>query len=155
VPVFAAEPERLSLTEPSDFTPTISQGARVVISFNIQVPEARATLADNIAQFVQGKHELLPALEQALEGMKPGEEKRVELGPDQAFGPYDDAKKTTIPRDTLPREIQPGTILTSRDGHPFTVVELNEQQAVIDYNHPLAGKRLVFDVKVLKVERPS
>lgn len=150
----AEEAGRLSLTEQADPRPAITQGSKVIIAFNIVVPDAHATLADNVAQFVQGKHELLPALEQELEGMRPGDRKKIELGPDQAFGPYDDAKKQSVPRATLPQDVKPGAIVTGGD-RPFTVVEMKDDQAVVDYNHPLAGKRLQFDVKVLSVERPG
>jgi FKBP-type peptidyl-prolyl cis-trans isomerase 2 len=150
----AEEADRLSLTQQAPAT-AVTEGAKVVISFNIMIPDANTTIKDNLAQFVQGKHELLPALERAIDGMKPGEQKRIELPADQAFGPYDDAKRTTMQRTELPNDVRPGTVLTARDGRPFTVVDLNDQRAVVDYNHPLAGKRLVFDVKVLKVERPG
>jgi FKBP-type peptidyl-prolyl cis-trans isomerase 2 len=133
----------------------VADGAKVVISFSIIVPDAHTTIADNLAQFTQGKHELLPALEEALMGMKPGEQKRIDLTPDRAFGPYDESKKISVARTELPADVKPGTILTSRDGRPFTLLELNDSAAVVDYNHPLAGKRLVFDVKVLKVEHAS
>jgi FKBP-type peptidyl-prolyl cis-trans isomerase 2 len=52
----------------------------------------------------------------------------------------------------LPTGAKTGTVLQNREGQPFTVVEISDNAAVVDYNHPLAGKRLVFDVKVLKVE---
>jgi FKBP-type peptidyl-prolyl cis-trans isomerase 2 len=131
---------------------TIADGKKVVIEFTITVPEEHAIIPKNVAQFVQGKHELLPALESALTGLKPGETKHVDLKPDEAFGPYDEKKKMMVTREELPSDLRPGAIMQSRDGRPFTVVEVSDTKALIDYNHPLAGKRIVFDVKVLQVE---
>ena len=131
---------------------TIADGKKVVIEFTITVPEEHAIIPKNVAQFVQGQHELLPALESALIGLKPGETKRVDLKPDEAFGPYDERKKMMVTREELPSDLRPGTVLQNREGQPFTVVEVSDSKALIDYNHPLAGKHLVFDVKVLQVE---
>ena len=130
---------------------TIADGKKVVIEFTITVPEEHAVIPKNVAQFVQGKHDLLPALENALNGLKAGETKRVDLKPDQAFGPYDESKKMKVAREELPSDLRPGAIMQNRDGRPFTVVEVSDKNALIDYNHPLAGKHLVFEVKVLQV----
>ena len=131
---------------------TIADGKKVVIEFTITVPEEHAVIPKNVAQFVQGKHDLLPALESALNGLKAGETKRVDLKPDEAFGPYDENKKMKVAREELPSDLRPGAIMQNRDGRPFTVVEVSDKNALIDYNHPLAGKHLVFDVKVLQVD---
>lgn len=133
----------------------VTEGKKVMIEFSISLPETNEKIPGNIAQYVQGQKQVIPALEQALVGLKPGETKRVELTADQAFGPYDASKKTTVARNELPSGARTGTVLQNREGKPFTVVELSDNAAVVDYNHPLAGKRLVFDVKVLKVENLS
>ena len=133
----------------------VSDGKKVIIEFSITLHESNEKIPDNVAEFVQGQQQLIPALEQALVGLKPGETKRVELTADQAFGPYDANKKTTIARDELPPQTKSGTVLQNREGTPFTVVEISDTSAVVDYNHPLAGKRLVFDVKILKVQGAS
>lgn len=131
----------------------ITNGKKVLMEFTIVVPEENTVFPNNVAQYIQGRHEVLPALEQALTGMTPGEKKRVDLPPDQAFGPYDEKKKLTISRDQLPSDLRPGTVLRNPEGQPFTVVELSDSNAVVDYNHPLAGKHLVFDVKIIDVQQ--
>lgn len=133
----------------------VADGKKVVLEFSILVPESHTVIPNNLAEYVQGQKQLLPALQQALMGMKPGESKRVDLPAEQAFGPYDERKKTTMTRDELPRNLAPGAVLTNRNGEPFTVVAVSDQAAVVDFNHPLAGKHLVFDVKILKVEDVS
>lgn len=133
----------------------ITQGAKVTIAFTITVPETRVIVPDNVSQYVPGQRQLIPALEQALTGMKAGEEKRVDLQAEEAFGPYDERKKVTVNREELPQDAQAGSVHRTQDGVPFAVVSLSDNAAVIDFNHPLAGKHLVFDVRVLKVQRGS
>jgi FKBP-type peptidyl-prolyl cis-trans isomerase 2 len=133
----------------------IQDGKKVTIEFSITLPESNTVIPNNVAQFVPGQKQLIPALEQALVGLKPGDTTRVDLPPDKAFGPYDDNKKKTIARDELPPNSAPGEVLKDHNGQPFTVVEMKDTAAVVDYNHPLAGKRLVFDVKVLDVQPRS
>ena len=121
----------------------ITNGKKVLMEFTIVVPEENTVFPNNVAQYIQGRHE----------GMTPGEKKRVDLPADQAFGPYDEKKKLTISRDQLPADLRPGTVLRNPEGQPFTVVELSDSNAVVDYNHPLAGKHLVFDVKIIDVQQ--
>ena len=130
----------------------VQEGTRVLIKFTITVPDENTIIPDNVAQYVPGQRQLIPALEQALMGMKRGEQKRVDLPPHEAFGPYDESKKTSLKREGLPRDVKTGTVLQTPEGRPFTIVELNDSTAVIDFNHPLAGKRLVFDVTVVNVQ---
>jgi FKBP-type peptidyl-prolyl cis-trans isomerase 2 len=136
-------------------SPSVTEGAVVVIEYTITVPESRIVIPNNVSQFVSGHHDLLPNLEKALTGMKKGDETRVDLTSDQAFGPYDESKKGIISKDHLPADTQPGTVLTTEEGVPFVVVDLSGPLAAVDFNHPLAGKHLVIDVKILDIEWPG
>ena len=135
--------------------PVVREGSVVLMEFTITVPESQLVIPKNVSQFTPGHHELLPNLEKALAGMKKGEEKRVDLSSDDAFGPYDDTKKGVISTESLPPGTQPGTIFTTEEGVPFVVTELSGPVASIDFNHPLAGKHLIIDVKILNVESPT
>ena len=135
--------------------PIIQDGSVVLMEFTITVPESRLVIPKNVSQFTPGHHEMLPNLEKALAGMKKGDEKRVDLSSDDAFGPYDETKKVVISADSLPPDTKPGTILTTEEGVPFVVTELSGPVASVDFNHPLAGKHLIIDVKILNVESPS
>ena len=106
-------------------------------------------------QFVQGQHQLLPALERVVADMKPGDEKNVELSPEEGFGPYDAQKKKTVPRTALPAGTQEGDIVEDHAGKEMTVTRLSGSAAVVDYNHPLAGKPLSVKIQILQVEDPS
>jgi FKBP-type peptidyl-prolyl cis-trans isomerase 2 len=130
----------------------ITEGSKVTIAFTITVPNSSLMIPDNVSEYVSGQHEILPSLEDALTGMKPGEHKRVDLPVEEAFGPYDDNKKITLSREELPPDVETGTIYETPDGQPFTIIALSDTAGVVDLNHPLAGKPLIVDVQILKVE---
>ena len=110
--------------------------------------------------YTQGNHQLMAGLEKQLEGLRAGQEKKVVLKPDEAFGPVDPAAQTEVAKDALPPDaLVVGTQLMARnaagEGRPVVVKEIKEKTVVVDLNHPLAGKTLVFDIKVLGIEPPS
>lgn len=147
-------PPLLMVQADGEQAPAVGKGTVVVFEFTITVPEARLMFPKDVSQFVPGHHDLLPNLEKAMTGMKKGEEKRVDLSSDEAFGPYDESKRTVIDADELPPDTKPGTVLTTEEGVPFVVTELSGSTASVDFNHPLAGKHLVIDVKILEVGSP-
>ena len=131
----------------------VVDGVKVTTAFTLMVPETHQRIPDNVSEYTAGEDEIIPALEDALMGMKPGEHKRVELPPEEAFGPYDEEKILEVRRDMLPPTARTGSIYQVFDGQPMTVVALADDRAVVDLNHPLAGKHLVIDVEVLEVEQ--
>lgn len=133
----------------------ITKGANVTIEMTITVPEERVVIPNYKSQYTHGSREIIPGLEDALAGMKAGDKKHVELEADQAFGAYDASKKVSVERKELPEKIQVGDITTTTDGQAFTVLALSDKEAVIDFNHPLAGKHIVLDVRILDVKRKS
>jgi FKBP-type peptidyl-prolyl cis-trans isomerase 2 len=130
----------------------ITEGSNVTLEMTITVPDERLVIPNHKSQYTHGSQQLIPGLEEALVGMRAGEKKHVELDATRAFGPYDAAKKVSVERSQLPDKIQVGEITTTAEGKPFTVVALSDKQAVIDFNHPLAGKNIVLDVHVLNVK---
>ncbi len=133
----------------------VAEGKQVTVQYFIAVPGDPKTAYRDVAQFVQGKHDILPAFEKQVAGMREGEEKQFELTPDEGFGPYDERRKETVAKQTLPPEIKQGDIVGDKEGRAATVVEVSPTNAVLDFNHPLAGKPLVVSLKILKVEGPS
>lgn len=132
--------------------PLIEDGSKVTLEMTISVPTDRLIIPPHKSEYTHGAKELIPGLEQALTGLHEGDKKRIELDADHAFGQYDASKKTTIPRAQLPQNITTGEVTSTPDGRPFTVVSLADDSAVIDFNHPLAGKQIVLDVVVLAVK---
>jgi FKBP-type peptidyl-prolyl cis-trans isomerase 2 len=132
----------------------IGAGSNVTLEMTITVPDEHLVIPNHKSQYTHGSQQLIPGLEDALAGMRAGEKKHLELDASRAFGPYDAAKKVSVERTRLPEKIKVGDITTTPEGQPFTVVALSDNQAVIDFNHPLAGKYIVVDVHVLNV-RPK
>ena len=106
--------------------------------------------------FVQGQHKLIPGLEKELAGMKVGQEKHITVKPEEAYGPVNPNAVQEFPKDKVPPEgLKVGAILTARGPQgPIQgrVTEVKDQTVVLDFNHPMAGKTLVFDIKVLDIQ---
>ena len=144
--------------------PSPSKRARRCTSSTRSARTAGAVLDTNKGKapltYTHGEEQIMPALEKSLVGMHAGEEKHVVLKPDEAFGPVDPNALTEVPKDMLPADSRNvGTRLMARnsDGQmrPVTVKEVKDDTIILDLNHPLAGKTIVFDVKVLNVEPPK
>ncbi|MBX3125038.1 MAG: FKBP-type peptidyl-prolyl cis-trans isomerase [Nitrospira sp.] len=133
-------------------TPTIEDGSQVTLQMTITLPNDHVMIPPHTSEYTHGAKQLLPGLEQALVGLHSGDTKRVELDADHAFGQYDAGKKMTVPRAQLPHTIARGDMATTAEGRPFTVVSLSDESAVVDFNHPLAGKHIVLDIVVLNVK---
>ncbi len=107
-------------------------------------------------EYLHGYRNLIPGLEKAVDGTQPGDRRSVVLEPAEAYGEHDPERLITVPMDQVPegRELQPGmTVMadTGRGPVPLTVSEVSDDTIVFDANHPLAGKRLHFDVQVVDV----
>jgi FKBP-type peptidyl-prolyl cis-trans isomerase 2 len=133
----------------------VTEGAKVTIAFTIAIPDTHETITREVSEYVAGDDQVIPALQKELMGMKAGERKRVELQPEEAFGPYDEQKKIKLPRGILPSTARVGVVYQTPQGETFTVVGLSDDTAVADFNHPLAGKHVILDVEVLQVEQHS
>ncbi|HUG36728.1 MAG TPA: FKBP-type peptidyl-prolyl cis-trans isomerase, partial [Candidatus Limnocylindrales bacterium] len=111
-------------------------------------------------RYVHGGQQLMPALEKALSGMHPGDEKRLVVEPEDAYGRVNPHAEAEVPKETLPDgALVVGTRLTARAANGGTrhvmVKAVKDRTVMLDLNHPLAGKTLVFDLKVLGVEPPA
>lgn len=104
-------------------------------------------------RIVLGRQDVLPALEAELMKMKPDESRRVILPPSRAFGPIHDDRILSVPLKMLHLDVQPEpgmTVEVTEDGAescPGTIVEVDEDNVIVDCNHPLAGKTLTFNIK--------
>lgn len=115
------------------------------------------TFASTPATLQMGNGELAPALERCLEGMAVGERREFELPSEQAFGPRVPQLVQRIPRAQLPAHLkleERGLLeYDAPNGARFTglVCELDEESALIDFNHPLAGKPIRFEAEIIGV----
>ena len=137
----------------------IETGATVQIAYTLR-DDAGEVLDSNEGQapltYIHGQRQIIPGLERALDGLQAGDERHVTVAALDAYGPVDPAAVAEVPRHTVPQEaLVPGTELLARrqDGatRSVRVKEVREGTVVLDLNHPLAGKDLHFDVRVLDV----
>ncbi len=106
-------------------------------------------------EFKIGEHQVIPGFEKAVEGMKIGEEKTIKLNSSEAYGEYREDLLKEVPKNQIPEEAKEGMILIMNqpDGRQIPVVlkEFKGDMAIIDFNHPLAGKNLNFKIKLLEI----
>lgn len=110
--------------------------------------------------YVQGTGSIPPGLEIALEGRSPGDELRVEVPPDQAYGDRDESLVEVVPIERFEgtEEIRVGQHFETSDAsgpRVVTVVGIEQGMVTVDGNHPLAGETLHFDVKILDVREAT
>ncbi|WNG57740.1 peptidylprolyl isomerase [Archangium gephyra] len=107
--------------------------------------------------YLHGYEEIVPGLEKALEGKKAGESLKVVVEPKDGYGEYDPDGVEEVPREDFPAdmELEAGGIVSATDDDgddvEFLVKEVRDKTVVIDFNDPMAGKTLHFDVTVREV----
>jgi FKBP-type peptidyl-prolyl cis-trans isomerase SlyD len=142
---------------------TVTDGSRVSIEYTLTLPD-ETQLDTNVGEepltYTQGGGSIPAALQEGLSGLEVGAVKRIVISPEQGFGQVDPAAFQEVDKTRIPDgACHVGTVLGLRDpdGHELQVRihEINDTTAVLDLNHPLAGKTLVFDVKVVNIEGSS
>ena len=135
-----------------------------VVTLNYTVALDNGEVIDSSAegaplQYVHGQHNIIPGLEKALDGMESGESAEVTITPEEAYGERVEDAASWYPRDAFPVEdLEPGMAFQVEDEEGDRVMifieKVEEERVLVDYNHPLAGETLHFDVTVLDV-RPA
>ena len=136
----------------------IVDGSRVTL--RCRVTDSAGEVLDDGSKplvFVCGQQQVIAALEQKLKGKESGFQGRIELSPQEAYGPYRPELVFEAVRENLPPDIdlQPGMDLSpggSAGQFNLRVLALTERGAMLDGNHRFAGKHLTFDVDVIGVE---
>jgi FKBP-type peptidyl-prolyl cis-trans isomerase 2 len=107
-------------------------------------------------KFQVGSGQIIPGFEQAIMGKVVGEKVTVNITADNAYGQIREDLIVSVPLNQMPGDVQVGQPLqaTGENGQTINVVvkEVNEEHVMIDGNHPLAGKDLVFDIEVVEIE---
>lgn len=107
-------------------------------------------------EFIPGTGMLVPGFEKAVIGMKKGEEKEVTLKPEEAYGEANPEFIQEVPKANFPPEAKEGMLigLPMPNGQqiPAKIVEIGEETVKLDMNSPMAGKTLIFKIKVVDVE---
>lgn len=136
---------------------TVAANSLVTLHYRITLPNGQpliSTFDATPATLQLGAGEMLPGMEQLIIGLEIGSNHVFELEPENAFGPHRPELMERVKREHMPNEeIEPMSIMefTAPDGSRYSglVHEIDAQSALIDFNHPLAGKSIRFEVKII------
>jgi FKBP-type peptidyl-prolyl cis-trans isomerase SlpA len=140
---------------------TIGPGSQVTMYFSLSLQDG--TVADSTEDgepmtFTMGDGSLIEGLEMVLYGLKAGDKQCIAIGPRDAFGFPDQENIHTLPRSEFSAELplEEGVIIgfstPSGEEVPGVIQEVGEDQVVVDFNHPLAGHEVIFDVEILDIQ---
>jgi FKBP-type peptidyl-prolyl cis-trans isomerase 2 len=138
----------------------VASGKKVSIEYTLKLDDG--TQADsNVGEpplvYQQGANQILPALEQALAGLAVNDTKHVTISPKDGYGDVDPKNVKQVDLAEIPeaaRKVDAVLIGVDADGNqvPVRVQKVEAEKVTLDLNHPLAGRTLTFDVKILKIE---
>lgn len=141
----------------------IAPGCRVSLRYALYLDDGTEvdSSGGESLTFVMGDGSLHSGLESVLLGLSAGDKDSFSIEPAQGFGLPDPDNVHVMPRDDFPDELDltPGVVIgfstPNGDEIPGTIVTVDEARVEVDFNHPLAGRTLRFDVDVITVEDSS
>ena len=139
---------------------TISEGKTVKFNYTLTVDGQVVDTSEGKEplEYTQGKQMIIPGLESQLEGLKVGDHKVVTVAPKDGYGETDEKAVLEVPRNMLPADAVPqaGMMVQfpSEDGRIVRgiIKEVLDEKLVVDFNHPLAGKELTFDITIAEIK---
>ncbi len=137
----------------------IQKGKKISLEYTVFLEDGMqidTNVGESPLVFTVGMNQLFPALEQEVVQLKVGEKKEILLRAEEAYGPVVAEAFKEVEIEAIPSKFRfVGAILGVQDPaggvFPIRVHEIKESKAVLDFNHPLAGKNLCFNVKVVDV----
>ncbi|AMK32915.1 FKBP-type peptidyl-prolyl cis-trans isomerase [Pseudomonas mosselii] len=138
----------------------IGQNTEVTLHFALHLENGDtvdSTFDKAPAVFKVGDGNLLPGFENALFGFKAGDQRKLTIAPENAFGQHNPQNVQVMPRSQFEgMELSEGLLVIFNDAAntelPGVVKAFDDNQVTIDFNHPLAGKTLSFEVQILDVK---
>lgn len=136
------------------------RGDDITVNYTLKLTDGRVlstTAGTEPFQATLGKGMLVSGFEEAVIGMKPGENKTVTIPPEKGYGPRRPELIEVVDRSMLPEGVEPqvGQRLEAygKDNKPFmvTIIAFDDQTVTADMNHPLAGQNLTFDIELLAI----
>ena len=137
----------------------VMPGRTIAIEYTMSLEDG-TRLGSNVGEapyeFEVGAQNVLPGLDAAVVGMLPGERRRIEVPPEQAYGPVYTDNFHVVPVADLPEEgrtVGAQIVAEDAEGNEASarVVAIRDDRLILDFNHPLAGKTVIFDVRILEV----
>ena len=139
----------------------VSESTRVYLNFSVSLQdgsEVDSNFGGDPVDFVIGDGSLLPGFERLLFGMTGGERQMFTVSPENAFGQPNDNNLQYLPREQFDddAELEIGLVFSFADAGggevPGMIISFDEEEVTVDFNHPLAGRTILFDVLVHRVE---
>jgi len=138
----------------------IENGSTVAINYTLTLDDGTKVDSSEGREpltYQQGDGQILPALEQALEGLDEGAEKKVSLSPEEGYGVVDPEAFRKVEVNVVPEEArQAGATLVAQSPEgqqvPVRVHEVGDEAIILDWNHPLAGQNLHFEIEVVSID---
>jgi FKBP-type peptidyl-prolyl cis-trans isomerase SlyD len=135
----------------------------MVVSMNYTLTDDAGQVLDSSQgqpiQYIQGQQNIIPGLEKALEGMKPGDKKQVKVSPQDGYGEYNPSMRFELALEQFGGQTpEPGMMIQLNSPEGVLVARIlgvEGQQVMMDANHPLAGQNLNFDVEITEVREAS
>lgn len=136
----------------------------VTINFTLKDEDGNvieSTTKEQPFSFISGNQQILPKLENQVSSMLIGSKKTIVLEPEEAYGVYKDTSIQTVKRNDFPEgtklEIGLGFVADTPEGQqlPFVIKTIENDDITIDFNHPLAGHTLTFDIELLELREAT
>ena len=136
----------------------IQTGTSVTLHFSLALENGHiidSNFEGNPATFSVGDGNRLPGCESSLLGLEVGDEREFIISPENAFGQHNAQNVQAVDRGNFDEsELEIGSILSFQNGDgelPGVIIALEKNQVMVDFNHPLSGKNIVFQVKILEI----
>ncbi len=140
---------------------TVGPGTTVTLHFALRLAEGEevdSNFEGEPARFTVGDGSLLPGFEKVIHGLREGERETFVVTPEDGFGQYNPANVQRIPRSDFDPDMQleEGLMLLFADAQrtelPGVVKAYDDDEVVVDFNHPLAGRDILFEVAIIRIE---
>ena len=136
----------------------IETGMSVTLHFSLVLEDGHiidSNFESEPATFSVGDGNLLPGFESTLMGLVNGDEREFTIPPEQAFGQHNPQNVQAVERGNFDQEaLELGAMFSFQNGDgelPGVIVDVDDNEVVIDFNHPLAGKNIIFQVKIIDI----
>lgn len=141
----------------------VADGKQVAIHYTLSVDgqEVESSKGLEPLVYVHGQGQIIPGLEAGIAGLKVGDKKTVVVAPEDAYGEVLDEGFLEVPKTNFPEDFdfQQGLMveMQSADGTPVPAMiwEVLDEDVKLNFNHPLAGKTLTFDVEIVSIDTPT
>ena len=145
----------------TDFNVPVSEGTRVFLNFSVSLEdgsEVDTNFGGDPVDFAIGDGSLLPGFERRIFGMLAGDRQMFEVPPEDAFGQPNENNVQRVPLEQFDEdiELEIGLVFSFADAAggelPGMIISFDDEAVTIDFNHPLAGRTILFDVLIHRVE---